>query len=393
MHSSQTTAKPGKPDPAMRDWHHALSNPASAQEQVLQGLVRTYGETEYGRAMGADGVGSYADFVRAFPVQDYAALKQQIDRVLAGDTAAMLSEEPLAFALTKGTTGKSKLFPWTPSHARLTAQWYARIVHGQIRDAGTDNWLSGYRLNLVPSSILGTMRVGTRDLEYGFSMAVGMRLMETSGGTVERLIPSRAEMDALPKEPSKENWERRFETSYQRARHENVTYVVTTPNIAVGFGRYLVRAHGIAPKDVWPIQFFMSTGFPGTYTRYASQIRELYGRQTDIREGYVGTEACYGAQLDTKKAWSPMYDHLFFEVQTIRGIKPMYEMSPGEIGSLIVSTPDYVRYQLRDLILAYDAPYFRCIGREFTELQPFHYGPLSGKSILRLSRERKPRYK
>jgi hypothetical protein len=60
----------------------------------------------------------------------------------------------------------------------------------------------------------------------------------------------------------------------------------------------------------------------------------------------------------------PNYDLYFFEVETARGIKMLYELSPGERGSLIVSTPVFPRYRIGDRILALQAPYFRCIGRD-----------------------------
>jgi hypothetical protein len=49
----------------------------------------------------------------------------------------------------------------------------------------------------------------------------------------------------------------------------------------------------------------------------------------------------------------------------------LYEMHPGEMGSLIVSTPILPRYKIGDLILALQPPYFRCIGRDrwWTPLQ------------------------
>jgi hypothetical protein len=39
-------------------------------------------------------------------------------------------------------------------------------------------------------------------------------------------------------------------------------------------------------------------------------------------------------------------------------------MHPGEMGSLVVSTPVLLRYQIGDTILAFQPPYFRCIGRD-----------------------------
>jgi hypothetical protein len=45
-------------------------------------------------------------------------------------------------------------------------------------------------------------------------------------------------------------------------------------------------------------------------------------------------------------------------------MKLLHEMAPGELGSLVVSTPILARYEIGDLILAFQPPYFRCIGRK-----------------------------
>ncbi len=45
-------------------------------------------------------------------------------------------------------------------------------------------------------------------------------------------------------------------------------------------------------------------------------------------------------------------------------MKMLYEMEPGETGSLIVFTPILARYKIGDLVRAYQIPYFRCTGRE-----------------------------
>ncbi len=202
------------------------------------------------------------------------------------------------------------------------------------------------------------------------------------------MIPTGDELDTLPKEPSKQNWEARYEFAFEKAREHNVTYIMTTPDVVVGFGRYLLRKHSISPKDVWQITYIMSGGFANTHTRFAPAIHALYGKSADIRETYVSTEGAFGAQIDDKKAWSPFYDLMFYEVQTTSGIKPMHEMNPGEIGSLIVSTPSLPRYRIGDLIIAFEESYFRCIGRENTILHPYQYGKLTGKSYFSHSKSK-----
>jgi phenylacetate-coenzyme A ligase PaaK-like adenylate-forming protein len=102
---------------------------------------------------------------------------------------------------------------------------------------------------------------------------------------------------------------------------------------------------------------------PGINTNYESPLTALFGPAA-IREIYGATEGMFGQQSDKQRAWVPNYDLFFFEVQTSSGIKMLHEMRAGEIGSLIVSTPILARYKIRDLILAYRSPYFRCIGRD-----------------------------
>ena len=102
---------------------------------------------------------------------------------------------------------------------------------------------------------------------------------------------------------------------------------------------------------------------PGINTIEQPALNALYGPAA-IREIYGTTEGIFGQQRDEQRAWTPNYDLYFFEIETRRGIKMLHEMQPGEVGSLIVSTPTLPRYKIGDLILAFRAPYFRCIGRD-----------------------------
>ena len=365
-------------------WYEALSNPARAQERVLAQLLAMYSQTDYGRKHHSEQVGSYADYQKAFPVSTFEDFKPYLDQVMAGNIHALLSEEPVAFAYTKGTTGKPKLVPYTPTHINQHLQYSQRSLYNFSFTHHDFEWMSGYRLNLVPSVNLGEIKIGGKALVYGFSLAVLMKLikgLEDNAGI--RVVPSHEEMDALPAAPSKLNWETRYELGFQKAREKNVTIFSTMPNIALGFARYIQRNHHILPKDLWQIKFMGMGGYPGIQTNYAPTLHSYYGKSTEMLEGYIATEGSYGIKVDGKKAWCPFYDLMFFEVLTIGGIKPLHEMIPGEIGSLIVSTPEFPRYRNEDLILAFEPPYFRCIGRENTRIHPYNFGKLTGKSYVK----------
>ncbi len=133
---------------------------------------------------------------------------------------------------------------------------------------------------------------------------------------------------------------------------------------AVEFGRYLYKKHKRYPKDIWNVLVMTLGSTPGINTYRAGTLQALYGKETAIREIYGTTEGMFGQQMDEKRAWVPNYDLFFFEIETRRGVKMLHEMQPGELGSLVVSTPILPRYKIGDLIKAYTPPYFRCIGRD-----------------------------
>jgi hypothetical protein len=331
-------------------------------------------------------VGSYPDYRKAIPVHSYHDFKPYIDRVLAGDTYTLLNEEPVCIALTKGTTGESKLIPLTATQNKIYLEMAARTSINYSLSEHNFEWRSGYRLNLMGSAKVGVIKVGNKELMSGHISAITSKLSEQRSTAIQKVVPTQDEMDTLPTEPSKENWEKRYEYAYQKARAAKITLTGMTPNVLVGFGRYLLRTHHIRPKDLWEMQFIGAGGFAAIQTHFVPLIHALYGKSVDIRELYGACEASIGTQIDDKKAWVPFYDSVFLEVQTINGIKPMYEMIPGEIGALIISTPVLPRYRIGDLILAYESPYFQCVGRENAKLHPYHFGKLTGKSTFNFSK-------
>jgi len=93
----------------------AHNHTASVQEQLLGRLLAAGAATAFGRAHGLGAVRTYEEFVRAVPVGNYETLRPYMDRVLAGDTAALLpaDQRVLMFSQTSGTTGLPKFIPVT----------------------------------------------------------------------------------------------------------------------------------------------------------------------------------------------------------------------------------------------------------------------------------------
>ena len=345
----------------LKPWHDAIADPAAAQKQVLPTLLVDYARTTYGAEHGAAKVASTEDYRHAFPVATYNDFKPLIERVMAGEVDILLAEEPIGWAITRGTTsGESKFIPMTPTDLRLRVS-AGRAMMNYVANTGRYDLFAGVNLNLNFPSVVGTINVGGREVDYGYSSGIYTKHVSTF--TPIRSLPTQDEIDALGGGKTTRDWEARFELAYQKCKDENVTLVGGVAPTALRFARYLRRKHRLYPKDLWKTQIMTLGSVPGINTRYQPALTALYGPVV-IREIYGTTEGMFGQQRDEKRAWVPNYDLFFFEVANRSGIKMLYEMRPGEMGSLIVSTPILPRYQIGDLILALHPPYLRCIGRD-----------------------------
>jgi hypothetical protein len=345
----------------LQPWHDAVSDPARAQEQVLHRLLKDYAQTEYGAQHGASHVDTVEDYRRAFPVTTYEEYKPFIERVMAGQVRLLLCEEPVGWAITRGTTrGESKFIPMTPTDLRQRVS-AGRAVMNYVASTGQFDVFAGVNLNLNFPSVVGTVKVGDRDVEYGYSSGIYTKYV--SAFTPVRSVPAQQEIDALGGGKTVRDWERRFDLAYAKCVGQNVTLVGGVCPTALRFARYLRRAYKVYPRDLWKTRVMTLGSTPGINTRHQPALNALYGPAA-IREIYGATEGMFGQQRDAQRAWVPNYDLFVFEVQTRSGIKMMHHMRPGEMGGLIVSTPVLPRYRIGDLILAFHAPYFRCIGRQ-----------------------------
>jgi hypothetical protein len=346
----------------LQPWHDAVSDPAKAQEETLHRFVKIYAETEYGKQHGAAQVGTTEDYRQAFPVGTYDEhFKPLIQQVMEGKVGLLLDEEPVGWAITRGTTkGESKFIPMTRTDLmmRISA---GRAMLNYVADNDRYDLFEGVNLNLNFPSVVGTVQVGNRELEYGYSSGIYTKFV--SAFTMIKSMPAQGDIDALGGGKTIRDWEARFELAYEKCKDENVTLVGGVAPTTIKFAQYLHRIHRVYPKDLWKTHIVTLGSVTGINTRYEPALTALYG-PVAIREIYGATEGMFGQQRDEMRAWVPNYDLFFFEVETRSGVKMLHEMRPGEMGSLVVSTPILPRYKIGDLILAFESPYFRCIGRD-----------------------------
>jgi hypothetical protein len=101
----------------------ATRQPDRAQEDKLFEIIRRNRDTVYGRERGFGEIRTLADYQAHVPIQGYDELADYIERVKKGEKRVLTADDPLMFAVTSGTTGKSKFIPVTPS-------FLAEYIHG-----------------------------------------------------------------------------------------------------------------------------------------------------------------------------------------------------------------------------------------------------------------------
>ena len=345
----------------LNPWYGSLEDPAQAQELVLKEILDGYEKTRYGSDAGK--ISSIEDFRESFPIVTFKSLKPHIEKVKLGDFHELLVEAPVEWAMTRGTTGESKVVPMTKTDLNQRVGCGPRGLLNFVYRTKRYDILEGYCLNLNFPSVVGQMRVGTNEVNYGYSS--GIYAKHNAKKSRLNLVPEQEEIDTLGKGITKKDWEKRFDLAYNEAKDKRVTLLIGVTQTIIQFGSYLKKKYGLYPKDRWNMDLLVCTSIAGINTKYKPSLMGLYG-DTSIVEIYGATEGMYGQQIDDRPFIVPNYDVYFFEVETRKGMKMLYEMRKGETGSLVVSSCLFPRYRIGDLIkcVSTDYNYYTVIGRE-----------------------------
>jgi len=341
-------------------WYQSLRNPIDAQNETLQNLIGHYSTTEYGKRHSIGSIESAADFKLNFPKLRYETLHPYLEEVKRGNYQVLLSEPPVCWVMTRGSTGISKILPATKTHLEQIFSCGARALVNHALRKRDLALLTGKILNLNFPSAVASMKVAGKTVTYGYSSGTYAKLNPVFNQV--SLLPKQEEIDSLGPHITKSDWEKRFELVYQRALDQDVTAAMGVTPVILSFARYVSRKYGKKPKDLWRLRALFCTSVRKIQFKYAPKLQRYYGK-VPIVEMYTATEGVYGQQLDDLPYICPNYDAYLFEVETGRETKMLHELQRGEWGRLIVSSCLFPRYEIGDMIEAMGKNYFRILGR------------------------------
>jgi hypothetical protein len=176
------------------------------------------------------------------------------------------------------------------------------------------------------------------------------------------LLPRQEDIDAIGSGIGRSDWERRFELAYQQALDKDVTATMGVTPVVLAFAKYLKRKHSKKPADLWKFQALFCTSVRKIQFKYGPILQKYFGK-APIVEMYTATEGVFAQQYDDLPYVTPNYDSYFFEVDTGKQVKPLYELKRGEWGRLIISSCMFPRYDIHDMIEAAGKNHFSIFGR------------------------------
>lgn len=351
-------------EPIIGPWYDSLKNPQKTQEQVLYGLLKKYSATEYGDKRNASQIAGIQDYQHNFPVLDYKTMQPYLEQVQMGKYQTILSEPPLAWVMTRGSTGhSSKVLPATQTHLKQVFTCGARgLIHFSLRTKNFDVF-TGHILNLNFPSAVHTFMIDGKEITYGYSSGTYARLNPMFDRV--SLIPRQEDIDTLGSGIGRSDWEKRFDLAYTQAKDKPVTASMGVTPVILSFARYIKRKYGKTPSELWKFQALFCTSVRKIQFKYANVLRKYYGN-VPIVEMYTATEGVFAQQYDDLPYVTPNYDTYLFEVLTGKGPKLLHELKRGEWGKLVVSGCMFPRYDIGDLIEAAGNDHFRIFGRRNT---------------------------
>ncbi|MGQ9781126.1 MAG: GH3 family domain-containing protein [Nitrososphaeria archaeon] len=344
----------------LKPWYESLSDPETSQENTLRMLLEDYRRTEYGRSNDAMSISSMDEFRRNFKCVRYDELVPIIGKVFEGNYHVLLSEPPVAWVMTRGSTGPAKLIPVTQKHLSQVRSCGARAILNYVLKKKGFEILQAKVLNLNFPSRVGRIQDGKAEATYGHSSGTYARFNPSFAGL--NLVPRQEEIDAVGGGLAEGDWERRFERIYELTREEDIKICIGVAPVITGFARYLRRTHSVLPKNFWNVKAIFCTSVPKIHWKYAPVLKYFYG-EVDVVEMYTATEGVFAQQLNSLPYVSPNYDVYLFEVITRGQVKMLYEMKRGEWGRLIISSTLFPRYEINDMIECLGRNYFRVFGR------------------------------
>ncbi|KAL4230653.1 hypothetical protein ACF0H5_011029 [Mactra antiquata] len=107
----------------------------TAQNDLLLERIKENACTEYGRRFRFEEIKGREDFVQFHPLTRYPHYEPYIERMMKGEQNVLLKDQPVIFAVTSGTSGKSSIIPMIQKQQSTFFTQGISIIYNSMRSA------------------------------------------------------------------------------------------------------------------------------------------------------------------------------------------------------------------------------------------------------------------
>lgn len=265
-------------------------NPFEVQDSMLNQLVKTAANTEFGLKYNFSQIKTYSDFAKKIPLHDYDSIKPYIERVMNGEQNVLWPSEIKWFAKSSGTTSdRSKYIP---------------ISKESLEDC---HFRSGKDILLLYADRYSETEIFKgKSLAIGGSTSININSENSYYGDLSAVLiknlPFWTYFYKLPSEEIAliEEWDEKLDKIVESTFNKNVTNIVGVPTwLLVLLKKILVYTGKSNILEVWPnIELFVHGGV--SFAPYQNSYEKLIpSTAMTYLETYNASEGFFGIQDDS----------------------------------------------------------------------------------------------
>ncbi|MBI1832441.1 MAG: GH3 auxin-responsive promoter family protein [Planctomycetes bacterium] len=374
----------------------ASENPAAVQSELLQGILARQASTAFGKDHGFAKIHTLADFRNAIPVRGYDYVEPYMQRVLKGETTALLADQTIhMFAMTSGTTATRKFIPVTDQYLddykRGWNLWGLRVYrdHPEVRlrpivqmsgdwqefttetgipcgavtglTAQMQMWIIRW-IYCVPA-IVGKVKDPAAKYYLALRLSIprhaGMIIAANPSTLVNLARTGDAEKESLLRDIHDGTLSDRFDIPAD-VRYELSGKIATSDPARVKELEEIIRRTGtLYPKDYWPTECIIGNWMGGSVGAYLRHFPKYYGN-TPVRDvGLIASEGRMTIPMDdgTPSGVLDVTSHFFEFIPEEEGdsqnptVLAAHELQEGKSYYILMTTAyGLYRYNIFDVV-------------------------------------------
>lgn len=264
----------------------AERNIHTLQDGMVSSFLQKARNTEVGKEFGFSSIRNYKDFTSQIPIRNYDAIRDQILRMMEGETNVLWPGLVTWFAKSSGTTAdKSKFIPVTTEHLNHThnrAGWYSLAL---LYNRNPDVRVFADKNLVLTGSI---SRTPHPDIRYADVSAIMLHHMPWIG---RPFFTPRPKISLMPE------WEKKIEIMANVCSKQDVGVFAGVPTWTLVLMRRILEITGAKNMlDVWPHASVYMHGGVG-FGPYEEQFRKVFpSDQFSYHEIYNASEGYFASQ-------------------------------------------------------------------------------------------------